>query len=474
MRASLTPRQAAVLQWISDGCAIGAWPDNRHKNSARALEARGLVKVGRRKGAWHAALLPDGRYYIEHREYPPEKTSGRYEAAIPRPSGTPAARASHGAATKTGPAKARPSATNPAAVSPTDELVARIQAAGGTLTINEDSTDRDLRRLDAQIRAIVRYRKLPPPQRLLVERPNWGTRILTIDALPDWITAVPVHVPIPEQLRNPSPAVAALKEADHLAISGQPRSRALRLLQGLAAAATGRDYTVTAVAGAKDQYGRPVRDPVHLRFGVRGHDIGLSITQENDRSEHIPTAAELARKERDSWYTIPRYDYSPAQRLRISLHEWFEQQQTNWADGARTSLDGKLGEILQQIEICSDLCERNRQAQQERERQRQLEEQRRVDRATAQLIQSHRASVLDAQLTAWYKARQLDEYLTAMASRISQMDDPQAAAAASEWLTWARNHTAHLDPLCQPITMPPDPEPNAAALAPFLEHRSYW
>ena len=398
----------------------------------------------------------------------------RREAAIPRPPDRPAAAASHGAATGTSPARARSSAPEPAAVSAADELVARIQAAGGTLTVKADTTDRDLRRLDAQVRAIVRYRKLPPPQRLLVERPNSGTRILTIDALPDWITAVPAHVPVPEQLKNPSPAVAALKEADHLAISGQPRSRALRLLQALAAAATGRGYTVTTAAAAKDQYGRPVRDPVHLHFGVRGHDIGLSITQENERSEHIPTAAELARKERDSWYTIPRYDYSPAQRLRISLHGWFEQQQTSWADGARTSLDGKLGEILQQIEICSDLCERNRQVQRERENQRQLEEQRRVDRATARLIHSHRASVLDAQLTAWHKARQLDEYLTAMASRISQIDDPQAAAAASEWLTWARNHAAHLDPLSQPITMPPDPEPTAAALAPFLEHRTYW
>ena len=61
-----------------------------------------------------------------------------------------------------------------------------------------------------------------------------------------------------------------------------------------------------------------------------------------------------------------------------------------------------------------------------------------------------------------------------MASRVSQIDDPEAAAAASAWLTWAREYTAGLDPLSQPITMPPDPEPTAAALAPFLKRRSYW
>lgn len=473
MRASLMPRQAAVLQWIADGCAIGAWPDDRHKNSARALESRGLVKVGRRNGAWHAALLPDGRYYIEHGEYPPESTSQRREAAVPRPPDR-RRRRERRRIDRDEPGEGK--ALSPQAGCRVTDRRARGQNPGRGR--NPHRQDRQHGPGPAPPRCPgSRHRPLPqaaPSAKTPRRAAERGTRILTIDALPDWITAVPAHVPVPERLRNPSPAVAALKEADHLAISGQPRSRALRLLQALAAAATGRGYTVTAAAAAKDQYGRAVRDPVHLRFGVRGHDIGLSITQENDRSEHIPTAAELARKERDSWYTIPRYDYSPAQRLRISLHGWFEQQQTSWAHGARTSLDGKLDEILQQIEICSDLCERNRQAQQERENQRQLEEQRRVDRATARLIQSHRASVLDAQLTAWHKACQLDEYLTAMASRISQINDPQAAAAASEWFTWARNHTAHLDPLSQPITMPPDPEPTAAALAPFLEHRSYW
>lgn len=459
--------------WISDGCASDAWPDDSHKNSARALEGRGLVKVSRRNGTWHATLLPDGRYYIEHGEYPPESASRRREAAISHPPGRPDPTATQSMAPAPDPVAVKPPAPVPAAVPPTDELVARIQAAGGTLAVTAD-TERDLRSLDAQIRAIQRYRKLPAPQRLLVESPKWGTRVLTIEDLPHWIVAVPPHVSVPEQLRKPHPGIAALKEADHLAISGKPRARALRLLQALAAEATGRGYTVTAAAPAKDQYGRPVRDPVHLRFRVRGHNIALSITQENDRSEHVPTTAELARKERDSWYPIPRYDYSPSQRLKISLNGRFEQQQTSWADGVKASLDDKLGDILQGIEICSDLSERKRQAQEERERQRQLEEQRRVDRATAKLIQSHRASVLDAQLTAWHKARQLDEYLTAMAFRISQIDDPEAAAAASEWLTWARTHTAHLDPLTRPITMPPDPEPTAAALAPFLEHRSYW
>lgn len=276
------------------------------------------------------------------------------------------------------------------------------------------------------------------------------------------------------QLRNPSPPVAAFRDAGHVPVVGPSRTRALRLLQALVTAATERGYTVTAPSAASDRHGRREGNPVHLRFHVRGHDVGLTITQESDRAEHLPTAGELARQERDSWYKIPRYEYSPSQRLRISLAGWFEHQQTSWADGAKTSLDDKLGEILQQVEIFSDLAERKRRAEEERERQRELEEQRRVARAKARLAESHRADVLDAQLSAWRKARELDDFLVALAGRICQIDDPEAAAAANAWLTWARNYTEHLDPLNQTIAMPPDPEPTSAALAPFMEHRYSW
>jgi hypothetical protein len=246
------------------------------------------------------------------------------------------------------------------------------------------------------------------------------------------------------------------------------------LLQGLVTAATERGYTVTAASVANDRYGRRESSPIHLRFHVRGHDVGLTIAQESDRGEHLPTAGELARQKRDSWYKISKYEYSPSERLKISLAGWFEHQQTSWADGAKISLDDKLGEILQQMEIFSDLAERKRRAEEERERQREVEEQRRVARAKARLIESHRADVLDAQLSAWRKARELDDFLVALAGRISQIEDPEAVAAANAWLTWAKDYRERLDPLNQTIAMPPDPEPTSAALAPFMEHRYSW
>jgi hypothetical protein len=115
---------------------------------------------------------------------------------------------------------------------------------------------------------------------------------------------------------------------------------------------------------------------------------------------------------------------------------------------------------LQEIEIRAYFADLKRLADEERQRREDLEEQRRIAKATARLIESNRAEVLNTQVTAWQKARQLDEYLAAMAQRIVELDDPKATQAASEWLVWARSYAARIDPLNRTIAMPPDPEPD--------------
>src|SRR5207253_8807561 len=59
-----------------------------------------------------------------------------------------------------------------------------------------------------------RFGKLPAGLLLRAESPRWGTRVLTIESLPGWIGGKPCPVQVPAQLRNPHPAVAALRDAD--------------------------------------------------------------------------------------------------------------------------------------------------------------------------------------------------------------------------------------------------------------------
>jgi excisionase family DNA binding protein len=69
-RQPLSARQLHVLQWIADGCPVRDWPDESHKNSARALESRGLARVRRKGKLWNAVLSDDGRHYLEYGRYP--------------------------------------------------------------------------------------------------------------------------------------------------------------------------------------------------------------------------------------------------------------------------------------------------------------------------------------------------------------------------------------------------------------------
>jgi hypothetical protein len=474
-RQLLTPRQVAVLQWIADGCAEGTWRDEGHKQTARALESRGLAKVRRRDGAWHAVILPDGRHYLDYGDYPSAAKPASAAAAPPasrtRP---PELNPQAEMVSCPRPAGIQPSGLVLAAMPPAEALVAKVQAAGGSLTIDAGNDHEKLNRLDAQIRAIRRFGKLPSGLLLRVESPRWGKRVLTIESLPDRISGTPHPIQVPAQLRIPHPAVAALRDADHLAVQGPPRTRALRLLQALAAAATAQGYRVTAAASAKDPHRLAERAPAHLRFHVRGHDIGLHVIQQDDRTDHLATAKELAEQQRNSWYRIPKYDYAPSQRLKISLSSRFEYQQVSWSDSAKSLLDDKLPQITREMEIRSELADRERLAEEERNRQRELEQRRRTDRATAKLIESNRIDMLNAQVTAWRQARLLDDYLAAMAARIEHLDDPAAVAAGSEWLAWAKAYAARSDPLNGTLDMPADPEPNPAALAPFMERSSSW
>jgi len=68
----LNERQEAVLEWIAAGCRVGEEPVERHKVSAVALARQSLILLDNRWGTpWRATLTPLGRYWLEHREYPP-------------------------------------------------------------------------------------------------------------------------------------------------------------------------------------------------------------------------------------------------------------------------------------------------------------------------------------------------------------------------------------------------------------------
>lgn len=70
-RPELSKRQIEVLRWIASGCPERSWPDETHKNTARALQSRGLADVSRKRKIWTATITEAGRYYLKHGAYEP-------------------------------------------------------------------------------------------------------------------------------------------------------------------------------------------------------------------------------------------------------------------------------------------------------------------------------------------------------------------------------------------------------------------
>ena len=68
-------RQEAVLEWVAAGCLAGEEPVERYKQTAASPAGRGLIQLDRGyEKQWRACLTPPGRYWIEHRSYPPAGT----------------------------------------------------------------------------------------------------------------------------------------------------------------------------------------------------------------------------------------------------------------------------------------------------------------------------------------------------------------------------------------------------------------
>ncbi|WP_055410872.1 hypothetical protein [Frankia sp. ACN1ag] len=351
----------------------------------------------------------------------------------------------------------------------TEQLVAAVIAAGGVLTIDrqEDKTD-----YEARVKAANRLNKVPAGKQLVHRRtgPSWRTWEIWLEDLPAWRTAVlePIHAPA--TLHKPHPVVVTLRDGEKIKrIKGVgTRQRALRLLQALAAEATKRGYHVRVARNASPTYSRRgEKEPeADLTVTKDGQDVGLAIRQEIERAKHTATEAEMAHYGTPRFRWPPKYDETPTERLAIHVLGRFQHWQSEWSD--RTGpLEERLAQILQEIELRAEAAEADRLAIEAAARERRRQWEAAMARAKLDHREAFRAKVLEQQMAAWRHAGQLREYIAAMAERIGSMDDAEAKAA-TEWLAWATEHVARVDPLDSRLAMPPDPEPKPEDLKPFL------
>jgi hypothetical protein len=458
----LNEKQRGVLRWVAEGCPDGVMSGYTHRVSAAALRSRGLLRVTGRGPTWHAEVTDAGRTLLDE---------------LGRGSGT-----RHGQP----PAEASSDSSPPRDQAPeqsalalrrtlkTEDLVAAVVEAGGTLTLpdqtNEGGVDWRQRAYAAQ-----RHARVPVGKHLRVSRSAGMFEIQLVDGGTG--NELGAHaVPVPARVRVYHPAVQQFRDATSVhEISRKTLPRALRIMHGIATEIDRRGYSIRCCpAGAdRDEYRashRRAGDRAHFSVDVNGHEFALRLTEKGvglrgpweARKQRREENREALRFDRWDVGRIEPFDKGATGQLDLAIGT-YGPRQTKWGDRKRWSLEDRLPQVLRELEVLAEEAEARRV-----ERERQEAERRRAweaAMATAQerAIEHHHVEILQRRVAAWKQAEEIRAYCDAVEQRhrIAVAEDPES----QRWIEFARNYADRLQ--AQP-RMPADPELRHEDLKPFL------
>ncbi|MGW7137901.1 hypothetical protein [Streptomyces xanthophaeus] len=179
-----------------------------------------------------------------------------------------------------------------------------------------------------------------------------------------------------------------------MALTKAVQSRAFRLIHALLTATQRLGFT--SAFGTAESAPAPHRrrnGPPHFTITAQGHRCDFLILQEQDRTDHIPTK-DLADAEKHSWAKIPRYDHSPAERLRTCISGGLRHRADEWADTAARPLEDQLAEIVQEVGLRGEAAERKRLADLEAAREKRLQWEAAMQRAKIDFAEAARVQHL--------------------------------------------------------------------------------
>ncbi|MFB7543549.1 hypothetical protein ACFC0N_27100 [Streptomyces zaomyceticus] len=464
MKYTLTEQQTGLLRQIA--ATPGTFPvAPSSSNTAWALEQRGLIKRSW-SGHNHVAMVtPDGRYFLKHGKHPEEIRAERKRLA--------------------GDAERAENA-------PADgcELIARLQStASGRLTV-PDPGPRTRGRWRAAYYSALHQGHIPDGHKLRWAGRQRGDCVFTLVDEEAVKAAEPPPVPaieVPDELDRPHRLVRATRKAlgrsksttvdtreKHdvipLHASRELVDRALRIMHALLTEAENRGYEVETRTDLHRG------EAMHrLVVVIRGHALPLAVTERTSKVPHEPTPQEIRRQQRSPWTHIPKYDLEFNGRLEIGapVGDWHQRAYTH-SDGARWTLESRLGRLLRDLEEIVVSAERRQQEEERRKAEQRRQWYAVVAQARERQIERHRAETLAEQVKAWHQAHEIRAFCRAARARA---EDDSLPPVQSEWLEWAEAHAERIDPLSAPLRTPPDPPSSREALRELLQgnlHAHAW
>ncbi|MET8424850.1 hypothetical protein [Nocardia sp. NPDC004860] len=421
--------QFELLTWIADGCAEGVYQGTSHRVSARSLHNRGLVLIEGQGKTWSATITPKGTQLLKEH-------ATRIEAERQRERREEEARAER--------ERKRQEQRNRAV-----ELLEAVVAAGGRFELGADVQSHEATGIAD---CLASEGLLPVGQRLAQEPTRMDPSLgVTVYLEPDFAALTPSRTfEIPQQIRDPHPAVTAFR--DKRAYVSKPQiARAARLLQAIVAAAVemgwkapakaASAYTARGEAGADLSLGLPSREVVVTvrELDERGRS-GRAFTTDTDY---------YTREER----TKANRHFVGSGRLELTLTKAWEQQPIlTLRDTTEHTLEEQLATLIRTLEIAEAEAEWKRKEEVRRGKIREVrwEEVRRA--AFRELAYARNAEQLREQLARRDAAAAMHEYADEIDARAAQLVASDAQAAY-EWADWIRRHAQSSDPINGPLTV---------------------
>ncbi|MFE1687438.1 MULTISPECIES: hypothetical protein [Streptomyces] len=353
----------------------------------------------------------------------------------------------------------------------TEQLLQELAEAGGRLI--KSGSGPELEKWPSRVATARRSGRIPETKELYGGWCRGGYEIKLVN-MPAWRLAPLEPVPVPSRLARPHSVVRAMQnEPQPLGLTKSVQGRALRLIQALIIATENAGHSSAAgQTGFAPPPHRRHRASPHFTITAQGQTVEFLVLQEQDRTEHVATEKELAEAKKKSWIRIPRFDYTPSERLRFVLSGGQPHRASEWSDTPGRSLENQLAEIVQEVTLRGEAAERRRLDEIEAARQKRIRWEAAMDEARVQYAEAYRVRHFEAQEAAWRHATGLAEYVSAVRTRVDAMPPGQTRTEAETWIDWAATRVERLDPLNTPPRLPDIPEPRADDLRPFLGHWS--
>lgn len=255
------------------------------------------------------------------------------------------------------------------------------------------------------------------------------------------------HIRVPSRGTHWHPLVAATRDALNsgykdnrgipipggrgfdISVSVGQRKRAFRVLNTLVKALEKRGYSL-----------RP--GDRHMQVEMFGSRFTLGIYEPTKRSNYVPTAKELAAKNRGEHSYWPRYQYTPAGTLEIRCGDGYDAVVK---DTVRQPIEEQLN---LGVEVMARRAISRLRLQEEQARLAAIREERRREALAQQALQDaekHNLAQLIEDAQRWQQAETIRTFLRAQEARALE-----AGALSNQQLTflaWARAKADWLDPL---------------------------